>query len=501
MARRTTISAEKNPNNNNLAGGSSSSETTVNKSGARKLRFVQLYTSKSFENRRSELINPPEDRDGEGGTSTNIFDSKNCEQRNTAVHDHVHHQQQNHHQQQQQQNQDQQQHECTTEDLEKHKLSPRLVDAISKTAQVVWANTLKQEGLTGRSDIPLHTAVGMPVAVDADGNMCVVVMFSPSHIPNTNAAMEYVQSISRSATSSSIPCLMPAFENTENIQHVPTVRSNAIKGHIMADSQHETSFGEGVTARFVPMVDDGTNDEHESTKTSQNNNINNNMQGDLSTAPKDVFGIPMLPCFNEPMESAFHHGRDSPSFEEVFDEASYGVWSTIMGGDQQQQQQQQYAHPQAMLPANSTTHNLNYKHTSTDDATMLDSGIPRGLNEGPLPHGENDTTDDAQSLVTSHKVTLDQKRKDQLEEFCAAFLGMSVFDIADVWVPAGPKHPGCLSHITSICTSSQSSSIDDFKRVSQCTLIKNWSGAVGRAFASGNPVWSCNPVRMFHYFC
>ena len=146
-----------NPNNGTL----------VANGDKQKLRFVQLYTSKSYAKHRSSLVTPPEDKKDED------------------YHDHQH----------------QHDHECTRDDLEKHKLSPRLVDAISKTAQVVWANTLKQEGLTGRSDIPLHTAVGMPVALDADGNMCVVVMFSPNNIQSTDEAMEYLQSISRSATS------------------------------------------------------------------------------------------------------------------------------------------------------------------------------------------------------------------------------------------------------------------------------------------------------------
>jgi len=39
-----------------------------------------------------------------------------------------------------------------------------------------------EEGLIGRSDIRLQTAVGMPVAMDAAGNMCVVVMFSPNEL-------------------------------------------------------------------------------------------------------------------------------------------------------------------------------------------------------------------------------------------------------------------------------------------------------------------------------
>jgi hypothetical protein len=102
-------------------------------------------------------------------------------------------------------------------DLKKHVLSPQLVNAISSSAKVLWTNSHNQEGLLGRSDARLQTAVGMPVAVDGNGNMCVVVMFSPNQIQKSDDAMEYLQSISQSATSTSIPCLMPVFSDMQAV--------------------------------------------------------------------------------------------------------------------------------------------------------------------------------------------------------------------------------------------------------------------------------------------
>jgi hypothetical protein len=84
--------------------------------------------------------------------------------------------------------------------VSKHVLSPQLVDAISQSTQVVWANCDSQNGLLGRSDVKLHTAVGLPVAVDSEGNMCVVVMFSPKTINSNNESMEYLHSIFSFAT-------------------------------------------------------------------------------------------------------------------------------------------------------------------------------------------------------------------------------------------------------------------------------------------------------------
>lgn len=181
----------------------------------------------------------------------------------------------------------------------------------------------------------------------------------------------------------------------------------------------------------------------------------------------------------------YANGRASDgALEDAFDEASYGVWSTIM-----------QERPQ--IEASPTT-----AGTEADPIDIaVENGLPVGLNEGVNINPAEDDTIDPKLLVTTNKRTLGNKRKERLEEFCSAFLGMSVFDIADVWIPAGPEHPDCLSHVVSITSSNQSNAISDFKRVSGYTLIKYWSGAVGRAYSSGNPVWSCNPVSTVQFSC
>lgn len=185
----------------------------------RKLRFVQLYTSKSYEDRRSQLVSPESE-----GASEKVSDVTAREP-------------------------------CSTSDLQKHALSPQLVDAIARSAQVVWANCEKKEGLLGRSDMRLQTAVGMPVAVDSKGNMCVVVMFSPENLESTDDAMEYLRFISRSATSSSIPCLLPVFDsNTMRPAIMPHAHDDTEGGH---EHPPDPSFGEGVVAHYV-SIEDGT---------------------------------------------------------------------------------------------------------------------------------------------------------------------------------------------------------------------------------------------------
>lgn len=369
------------------------------------------------------------------------------------------------------------------ENLQKHVLSPRLVDAIAKTTQVVWANSKKQEGLIGRSDIRLQTAVGMPVAMDDRGNMCVVVMFSPNNIQSTNDAIDFLQSISRSATTSSIPCLLPVFNNTS--MALPISTSNSSAGSSTASGsisqltypgfphnnhnikQGETimnSLGEGVVARFVSF--DGHQQQQLADESDTEAEVHN--LHELTQAPKDTFGIPMLPSFAELGNNGTSNFGDDL---DVFDEASYGIWTTIMdtlpNGDQGDQQR--------------INDPMDFTFDAKEASLMASSSLSSSL-----------AISDLQNVILPD-AAMPECRKTRLEEFCVAFLDMSVFDLADVWVPVGNDCPDCLRHVTSVASTERNVILDDFATESSKTLIKFWMGAVGRAYSSGNPVWSANP--------
>ena len=141
----------------------------------RSMKFLQLYTSKSFNSRRNDLLKPDnEDSDSEQAENN------------------------------------------VAESIQKHMWSPMMVKAIATNARVMWANCQKQEGLLGRSDMRLQTAVGVPVAMDNSGNMCIVVMFSPRNVSSNKDAMEFLKLIGQGAASSdSIPCLLPVVDRSQ----------------------------------------------------------------------------------------------------------------------------------------------------------------------------------------------------------------------------------------------------------------------------------------------
>jgi len=338
--------------------------------------------------------------------------------------------------------------EDSSSDLEKHVLSPTLVDAISKTAQVVWAHTKKIEGLTGRSDIRLQTAVGMPVAVDKDGNMCVVVMFSPNNIQSTDNALEYLQSISRSATSTSIPCLLPAFDPKQGLISLQHHHHHSSVNEALP--QLSNILTDGVVTRFVPL------DENSLEKNQQFSLPEVHSDHDLESAPRDCFGIPMLPAVAE-LGNSRRAELQSDTINDAFDEASYGVWSTIMQTLDQ-----------------------------TDSTLLMEEQESRASADGnnrPLCTSVNN------QICTNDKPFMTIERQERLEEFASAFLDVSIFDLAEVWVPTG-QNSDSLGLNSSIKSIDNNTSLDEFARESEKILIKFWSGAVGRAYSSGNPVWS-----------
>jgi len=484
----------------------------VTGSNGKRFRFVQLYTSRSYESRRQDLLNPEEDE-----YESKHHPEKYAQANATGGTILTPEEQFNHHSNQNNSNGIGSDVKNGSQELvQKHVLSPRLVETISQTAQVVWATTKKQEGLIGRSDVRLQTAVGMPVAVDANGNLCVVVMFSPNAIQSTDDAMEYLYSISQSATTTSIPCLLPVFnaETVNQMKQLPmstTASSTQTNGTTTlalkppTPPQRKTvlqnpdnALGEGVSARFVTVHHTNTDSEQESSE--GENDVEVHVDHELSEAPKDTFGIPMLPSFAELGGSTTNNNSNNEmgnsnvglpvgEGDDAFDEATYGIWNTIMGiaTDDQNTGEMDDGF-------DSTMHGIMSAVDSNQPQQQSQQGFGDHSGITSPPHI---VSDQSLTLATDHPAqpqeTLPVARQERLIEFCLAFLGMSVFDLADVWVPTAEKDS--LRHVFTVSSSTEiaeNPNLQNFQAVSEATRIALWNGAVGRAFSTGNPVWSSN---------
>jgi hypothetical protein len=169
----------------------------------------------------------------------------------------------------------------------------------------------------------------------------------------------------------------------------------------------------------------------------------------------------MLPSFAElggSIDDSFI-GSDS-QHNDAFDEASFGVWTTIMN--------------------------------SGEDSGMLGYHPDRHgavRQSGPTMNGK------LSPVMELKRPMMPVNQKERLEEFATAFLAMSVFDVCDVWIPQlNTGGYDSLCHVTSVTSTDTNEALNEFKRASEHAQVPLWSGAVGRAYASGNPVWSANYV-------
>jgi hypothetical protein len=103
--------------------------------------------------------------------------------------------------------------------------------------------------------------------------------------------------------------------------------------------------------------------------------------------------------------------------------------------------------------------------------------------------------------------------QERLEEFANAFLGMSVFDVADAWISSssvvgGEEGSGAVSGgiatrslkcLFTVAATELNPRINAFREASANASIKLGDGAVGKAYSTGYPVWSSVKVRNLQF--
>lgn len=151
---------------------------------------------------------------------------------------------------------------------------------------------------------------------------------------------------------------------------------------------------------------------------------------------------------------------------------------------------------------NSTQKRLSFladNNETNDDFDNSTFGLWSTIMNGPTKKRSEPPLQQNNDPGFQHKINyLEPDRRVRLEEFVTAFLGFSLFDIADVWTPIYDANGVVSLHNVLTANSEQTdafSNVQYFKNVSNNTYIKPWSGAVGRAYSTGNPVWSTNSVR------
>ena len=401
-------------------------------------KFIQLYTSKSYDTHKSKLVFP-----AGSGVCSNV---------------------------------------------NKHVLSPQLIHAVCRSndvgTQIIWANSddgklgsnQRSNGLLGRSDVLLRTAIGMPFAIDNEGNTCVAVMFSPYSLKHSEEAIEHLKFISLSATNRNIPCLLPMSENLQLLNGVNAYkRQNEVCAYsnnertictVSKDEANLSSFkenlkkalGKGVEAHFLSL-----------------NGDNSKSFGQSCIGSNALMVSPTLAASNQLNTITSREQSRTFSFDDTMfsldDESNYAVWSTIMNTD--------------LIDSLVGDCNLN---SNACDKGIISKVRTHSFTEGGLQH-------EAQ-VDFRNDINMHQDKLFRLEEFAQGFLGMSVFDIADVWMPDhSNENDEVLKHVLSVTKDPKNDDFLTFKDFSRLAKIPLWSGAVGRAFVTFQTIWESTPEQ------
>ncbi|RYG94945.1 hypothetical protein EON65_56695, partial [archaeon] len=127
------------------------------------MKFIQLYTSPTYEDFHSLLVQPDPNNDI-----------------------------------------------TSNRDEEKHRFSPVICRGVCEGGQIVWANTRISEGLTGRIDLPLNTAVGVPIC-SIGHDLYILVLFAVGLINMSPSAVEYLVTVARAVCEGSNGFLSASF--------------------------------------------------------------------------------------------------------------------------------------------------------------------------------------------------------------------------------------------------------------------------------------------------
>ena len=73
-----------------------------------------------------------------------------------------------------------------------------------------------------------------------------------------------------------------------------------------------------------------------------------------------------------------------------------------------------------------------------------------------------------------------------LRQFVSGFLGLSVFDACDIWAATGT---GGVGQMFSMSCETAPTGFEVFRTLNATGTAEKWEGAIGRCYATGDPVW------------
>jgi hypothetical protein len=375
--------------------------------------------------------------------------------------------------------------EYSNEDEQKHRFSPVICHGVMDGGRIVWATARQTYGTTGllhRTDLPLNTAVGVPIC-SIGNDLFILVLFSVAANPISPDALEYLCTMANAVTMVSDGFLKPSVLSKVNtarfqksnemydIMELIEKYSKEVDFYLLPmkmfqslkDSQEYellrefemremfADFKKKRDGRFTTKQIEAlkkTNSENDSSKrnhrsnsfSSQNSQTwqfnshnNNNAINDNSSTENHSTGI-FNADFLSP-DSTFDFFCNSNSSN---NSSSESVVESCVQEDDDEKSQESFRtlNIKKFIDKNYNDINNNEnKNCTTSNTNNLEKNIGKKFIQ-KSENKTNDACDETTFLNIYTKLNL-KWNQCRLHEFMIAILGMTIFDCSELWLKNG----------------------------------------------------------------
>jgi len=290
-------------------------------------------------------------------------------------------------------------------DEESHVFSPILCRGVCDGGQIVWANTRLSAGLTGRAEMPLNTAVGVPLCSIGD-DLYIIVLFAVKSILVNPNAIEFLSTLARAVyvgessgflpTSVSQP-VKPAnaelFVGIWDMMDFVKKYSSEIAFHLLPIDRLETFFAYQEASVFKDLLFAKQAAEKIETKKSRSDSVCSYSSQGWATVNNELM------MNSEPKNSTKVRGKDSPM--PLLEDDSQSFRTVLKQACEE---------------------SLNNNDTRTTQLSLENSDVSNLNSDNSYPNGPID-------VRMSYK-----KEQSRFHEFMFSMLEMTLFDSAELWL-------------------------------------------------------------------
>lgn len=322
-----------------------------------------------------------------------------------------------------------------------HQFSPMICRCVCEGGQIVWANTRALKGLTGRKDLALNSAVGVP-ACTVGNDLVILVLYAVRNIQMNPTSVEILCSIARIAAMGG-GGFLPASQNcemanTENFVGVWDMLElikryvGEVKFHLLPLSKMNQFFD----YQEYSTIKEVLNDKKLIAQTTERAAEGTDKEESPLLITADGYG-------GEGEEGSSEH----------------------KSGDGRQ----------------SRKHSFDESFLTTAESDSV--GESNDMMDGPVMEakGESDQSANYISASLSYK-----KNQTQMHEFMMALLGMSSFEIAELWFVSERSNPPEM-YVAAALHQGKEQGLKKWTQMGKTLRLRKGVDIIGQAFKESRP--------------